>query len=139
MNNNTATTPTAADVHAFTEGYAEALIWSDCDDVVSAFHAEGLDAFSADDAERIRTECAEWLAAHFADVRAAMVPGAARYASEPYDLSHAGHDFALTRNGHGAGFWDRGLGEVGERLSAAARAAGEVYVYQTDVTQLGLM
>ena len=29
-----------------------------------------------------------------------------------------GSDFWLTRVGHGAGFWDRGEGEVGERLSA---------------------
>jgi hypothetical protein len=46
------------------------------------------------------------------------------------DLSpeSVGHDFWLTRNGHGAGFWDRGLGELGERLSAAARVYGEDYV-----------
>lgn len=30
----------------------------------------------------------------------------------------AGHDFWLTRAGHGVGFWDRGLGELGDRLSA---------------------
>jgi hypothetical protein len=35
-------------------------------------------------------------------------------------MDHAGHDFWLTRNGHGAGFWDRGFGEVGDKLSAAA-------------------
>lgn len=37
---------------------------------------------------------------------------------------YAGHDFWLTRAGHGAGFWDRGLGELGDRLSAAATAYG---------------
>jgi hypothetical protein len=35
-----------------------------------------------------------------------------------------GHDFWLTRNGHGAGFWDRGLGDVGERLTTAAKVYG---------------
>lgn len=39
--------------------------------------------------------------------------------------SWAGHDFWLTRGGHGTGFWDRGLGELGERLSEAARKYGE--------------
>lgn len=34
-----------------------------------------------------------------------------------YTESSAGHDFYLTRNGHGAGFWDRGLGDVGDELS----------------------
>lgn len=36
----------------------------------------------------------------------------------------AGHDFCLTRNRHGAGFWDRGLGALGDRLSEAARVYG---------------
>ena len=44
----------------------------------------------------------------------------------------AGHDLWLTRNGHGAGFWDRGLGERGERLSEAARAYGSVDLYVGD-------
>ena len=28
-----------------------------------------------------------------------------------------GHDFCLTANGHGVGFWDRGLGELGDRVT----------------------
>ena len=38
----------------------------------------------------------------------------------------AGHDFWLTRCGHGAGFWDRGVGETGERLTKAAEKFGNV-------------
>lgn len=33
----------------------------------------------------------------------------------------AGHDYWLTRNGHGVGFWDRGLGELGEALTKACQ------------------
>ena len=40
-----------------------------------------------------------------------------------------GHDFWLTRNGHGAGFWDRGLGEVGDELSKIAKSFGSRYLY----------
>lgn len=43
---------------------------------------------------------------------------AAAYAQD-YAEEQAGHDFWLTRNGHGAGFWDRGLGEIGDRLKTA--------------------
>lgn len=43
-----------------------------------------------------------------------------------------GHDLWLTRNGHGAGFWDRGLGERGDRLSDIARPFGEVHLYIGD-------
>ena len=36
----------------------------------------------------------------------------------------AGHDFAFTRNGHGAGFWDRGLGEMGDMLTEECKPYG---------------
>ena len=50
--------------------------------------------------------------------------------------SQAGHDFWLTRNGHGAGFWDRcDLYEshtAAMALSDAAKACGEVDLYVGD-------
>ncbi len=49
-----------------------------------------------------------------------------------------GHDFWLTRNGHGAGFWDRGLGERGARLTAACKPYGEVNLYLTDDRHIAL-
>ena len=48
------------------------------------------------------------------------------------DCSQAGHDFWLTRNGHGAGFWDRGIGRAGELLTDRANAAGQVDLYVGD-------
>lgn len=58
---------------------------------------------------------------------------------EGLDLSacnaeQVGHDFWLTRNHHGAGFWDRdadtyGTAEVRDRLDALARAFGETILY----------
>ena len=39
-----------------------------------------------------------------------------------------GYDFWMDRNGHGVGFWDRGLGEVGIRLSRACEWFGEVHL-----------
>lgn len=43
-----------------------------------------------------------------------------------------GHDFWLTRNGHGAGFWDRGQGKVGDDLTALAHPFGEFSLYVGD-------
>ena len=40
-----------------------------------------------------------------------------------------GHDFWLTRNGHGAGFWDRGLGEIGEEITKNVKPFGGVDLY----------
>lgn len=51
---------------------------------------------------------------------------------EPLDAGQCGHDFWLTRNGHGAGFWDRGLGDVGKRLTDACRSYGECDLYVGD-------
>jgi hypothetical protein len=36
--------------------------------------------------------------------------------------SYAGHDAWLSACGHGTGFWDRDLGELGDRLDKAATA-----------------
>ena len=54
---------------------------------------------------------------------------------EEYDESHAGHDFWLTRNGHGAGFWDRGLGELVDKLSEKSKSFGsyDLYVFKGNV------
>lgn len=48
-----------------------------------------------------------------------------------------GHDLWLTRNGHGAGFWDRyssadSRGDVGDRLTELAKPYGESNLYVGD-------
>lgn len=50
---------------------------------------------------------------------------------EGLDPREAGADFWTSRNGHDAGFCDRGLGERGERLHVAAKAFGEVSFIQS--------
>lgn len=49
-----------------------------------------------------------------------------------YDLTDVAHDWILTRNGHGVGFWDRGLGIAGELLTRGAHFDGEVDAYVGD-------
>ena len=48
------------------------------------------------------------------------------------DAGQVGHDFWLTRNHHGAGFWDRGLGERGDILTKLAHPYGESDLYVGD-------
>ena len=49
------------------------------------------------------------------------------------DAGQAGHDFWLTRNGHGAGFWDGDWEESkGERLTASSKAFGEFNLHPGD-------
>lgn len=45
-------------------------------------------------------------------------------AFDKVDEEQMAHDFHLTRNHHGAGFWDRGLGELGDRLTDLAQSFG---------------
>jgi hypothetical protein len=52
-----------------------------------------------------------------------------------YEERRAGHDFWLTRNGHGAGFWDRtelDIGGIGVDLTRIAQGFGESDLYQGD-------
>lgn len=48
------------------------------------------------------------------------------------DPRQHGYDFWLTRNGHGAGFWDRGYGDLGDKLTAFAEKFGNVDVIKGD-------
>jgi hypothetical protein len=46
---------------------------------------------------------------------------------EGLDDSQCGNDFWLTRNGHGAGFWDRGYPkEISDALTNSSKAFGEL-------------
>jgi hypothetical protein len=53
------------------------------------------------------------------------VDTAARQALADMDPAQAGADFWLTREGHGTGFWDRGLDRAGDCLADAARTFGD--------------
>lgn len=106
-------------VNAAVAGYVKALLWTTLDD-----EGEPLDQnYSIDDLtpEGLMeiTECVE----DFVFVNLAVV--------EKYDPWGIGHDFLLTRNRHGAGFWDGGYAELdGSVLTAAAHAYGETTVFE---------
>jgi hypothetical protein len=55
-----------------------------------------------------------------------------------YSWTQFGHDLWFTRNGHGTGFWDRGLAMMGDDLSDHAQAMGEVWTYVTDDGELDI-
>lgn len=49
------------------------------------------------------------------------------------NLERSGHDLVLTRNHHGAGFWDGDWDDsIQEELTRSAHALGEVYTYVVD-------
>lgn len=54
-----------------------------------------------------------------------------------YTAEQAGRDYWFTRNGHGVGFWDSDLGDVGDLLSNAAGRT-EINPYWTDDGRVSL-
>ncbi len=107
----------------FTEGYIEALLWSSEPD--EGWPEEAV--LSADLRHRCEIECQAFL------YRAAVWIDA-----EPTEpgMARAGHDFALTRNGHGAGFWDGGWPVYGDLLAKIAKSFGEIDLYVSDGGEL---
>ena len=141
-------TKTHDNLEAFTRGYAHAMLWantqsvSDTDTVDTdptdvdpmAWHTGdpdwALDAFDADSQVSIHEDCEAFFASSLRD----LISYSRTYSPVGgFDVWEcAGHDFALTRNSHGAGFWDRGMGELGDRLSDMARPFGESTAWTTD-------
>ena len=125
-------------IETFTTAYFEALLWAehDIDDkdndlLDDRYGIEDIDQQSRDEA---RAECDLFLAISGEYIEAATLHG--EYADRSGQGLHmreaieiAGHDFLLTRNGHGVGFWDRGLGAIGDNLSAIAESFGSVYIF----------
>lgn len=88
-----------------------------------------------EDCEKFQKENRELLEAAYADGSLPVNGGGEREG----EAASAGHDFWLTRNGHGAGFWDGDWDSVedngpeyGDRLTEAAEQFKEVCLYVGD-------
>jgi hypothetical protein len=113
----------------FTAAYIESLLWASTDDNGAPLDSNyGPEDISPEALADIARECAAFQSENAADIETG--PCRAGRSSGPVA---AGHDFFLTRNGHGAGFWDGDWpGGAGERLTAAAKAAGSSEPYVGD-------
>jgi hypothetical protein len=116
-----------ADIDAMVDGYLDAQLWAQSDnerdDSGSTTLGENYDrADIADEyVESVRDEIAALVADHPLAVR---MYAAQRQFNAGSVWAHFGHDFYLTREGHGVGFWDRGLGELGDYLTQISKWAG---------------
>lgn len=118
-----------AELDTFTRAYVECALWSSNDNSDGISGGDPLDAnYSADDIEpetlaRMVADCVEFQR----QAGEAILP----------DLRRAGHDFWLTRNGHGAGFWDGDWPEeIGEQLTRLSEGFGSFDLYVTDEGQV---
>lgn len=103
------------DLPAFTRGYIESMFFTNCS---SPDDGELENATFADLAtetlDQIKADCSTFEKTHALLLESAYEHG-------DYGPESAGRDFWYTRNGHGVGFWDRGLGEIGDTLADACR------------------
>ncbi|AGM13667.1 hypothetical protein PBI_PHAUX_134 [Mycobacterium phage Phaux] len=118
-----------ADIDSMVEGYLEAQLWAGLD-----YRAEGEEPVTYDEnysradiapeyVAAVHEELTEVVAQHPLAVR--MYLNAREYDPGQGTVSaYFGHDFYLTREHHGAGFWDCGLGELGDYLTKVADSYG---------------
>lgn len=114
----------------FTRGYIAAALWSSTDE-----EGEFLDA--SYDAEDIAPETLQAMIEDCQDFQQAQAEALSMYcdirAGSVADcMNSAGIDFWLSRNGHGAGFFDRGREPVFKELQEAARVYCGVDLYIGD-------
>lgn len=112
-------------VDNFTRSYIAALLWSSQDEEIPNW--DSLEP-SADLIERAYHECKAFRYRADCYISAAIENGTAP-SHDSDEWGYAGHDFALTRNGHGAGFWDGDWPEYGDILSKISNSFGEIDVY----------
>lgn len=116
------------DLDDFTTAYIEAALWSSTDDKGEPLDKEyGFEDIASETVKAMVADCKD-----FQESNRALID-ACEYGFNGYSRDEmAGHDFWLTRNRHGAGFWDRGLGELGKKLTDLAHAYGSFDLYVGD-------
>ncbi len=112
-------------LRTFTDGYITAALWAESANTTdSDDRSIGDVAELSDDARAtMESECKEFYDSQTTHLEQAY---------DSRDDEHLGHDFWLSRNGHGTGFWDRGLGATGDTLHDAAKQAGQRDLYIGD-------
>lgn len=118
----------------FTRAYIEAMLWSTTDESTPQ-GGEPLDAnydetdLSVDTLAQIVEDCRAFQRDNAVDIAAGDDPQTTNYTAD----KRAGHDFWLTRERHGAGFWDGDWTEpAASRLTDAAHAYGSFELYVGD-------
>lgn len=120
-----------AQLDNFTKHYLIAALWTEEEEL--GMHARDLSEIDYLSIHRAWLDCQKFQMENRDELAAAyefyIENGNAGHPDAGSPEACAGHDLWLSRNGHGTGFWDRGLPN-GEVLHEAARAMKEVYLYQ---------
>lgn len=104
----------------FTKAYIEAALWSESDDDGNPLSVKYfLHDIDVKTLQEMIVDCEFFIKENWNYIKS--------------NLSQAGHDFLLTRNHHGAGFWDGEWPEGAEdKLTKSAHSYGEFNLYIGD-------
>ena len=117
---------TAETIKDFVDQYLYTALWSSTDDAGNPLDDQyDITNISDESYEEAREDCDE-----FVEKAGELLNG--------LDMDQVAHDFWLTRNHHGAGFWDRKLGDVGDKLTEIAHSFGETNLILGDGGKLYL-
>lgn len=119
----------APDPDAFTSAYIECMLWADLRDDKTGEPLEDFDASDLSESARLQVyrDCRDFRELAWGSYRAAIEHGASE--------EQAGRDFWLTRQRHGAGFWDRPEiygQDAADKLMEWAHSFGEQDPYVSD-------
>lgn len=115
------------DLDDFTRGYLECALWSSTDSAEKALDERyDVTDFNEYALQKIIQDC-----------KAFQENNSVPLSVCGQSLAYSGHDYWLTRNHHGAGFWDRDAKtpeqeEAFELLHKASKKAGESAIYEGD-------
>lgn len=122
------TTPDFAKLPEFVQGYLKAVFWTDASpDADEELRDMGYSDLAHESLAAVIKECEQ-----FQEQAAPLLTIAY---DRGYEEESAGHDFWLTRNHHGAGFWDRktlDAGDLGDKLTKIAHSFGDAYLMVGD-------
>jgi len=113
---------------AFVQGYIHCLLCfgvveqDENGEMIPAGHVFDLSSASDELLLTVYQDCATFMFTNLAALIESAEPTAAVFAQH-------GHDFYLTRNRHGAGFWDRGYDKHGAFLTEMSHLEGEQLAY----------
>lgn len=123
------------DATVATEQALVTLLWSTPDvsseDFLLLDESYTVDDLSIEDVYRLEQDVSAFLEENVDDLTAAG------YVPDQQGSEDVGHDYVLTRNYHGAGFWEAGppgtdADAAGERLTVAAHEKSELHVEPGD-------
>lgn len=116
--------PATPSLDTFVRAYIECALWTLTDDAGEPCDYLSVSDIAPETLAKMREDCADFhmLASVREDYMEAILdaPGA------------AGHDFWLTRNGHGAGFWDGDWPHIGNELTTLCKSFGSFDLYIGD-------